>query len=132
MRNVRRMVEFGLPVAGTLLVFAAVLLLWHDLAVQLIVVLIGLLLIEAGIWKLTHPLLPDERRYRALRDEVDDFIQYARELNAAAIRAASDPAAQEELRSARLRMHESVERMAIYAGREEAREHIPIRETASF
>lgn len=126
-RNVRRLVHFGLPVLGTILVLLAVLLLWNDVAVQLIVVVVGLLLIEAGIWKLTQPILPDERRYRALRAEVDEFIQHVRRLNAAGIRVRNDPSAEESLRSARLAMHESVERMALFAGREEPRAAIVAR-----
>jgi len=36
-------------------------------------------MIEAGVWKLTSPFLPSERRYGELREEVDGFIGRVRQ-----------------------------------------------------
>lgn len=121
MRRTRRLVELAFPVAGAIIVFAAVLFLWHDLRLQVVAVLVGLLLLEAGTWKLTQPVLPDDRRYTALRDEVDDFIVLVRRLNAAAVTRTDDPAATAEFEAVRREMMEAVDRMSEQAGVEDQR-----------
>ena len=60
---------------------------------QVAIVILGLLLLEAGVWKLAHHVLPSERQYHALRDETDGFITLVRQLNAAAARSGSADAA---------------------------------------
>src|SRR5437868_7223864 len=84
-RAVRKTVEVGLPILGTVIVFGAILLIWDNMTLQIGVVALGVLMIQAGIWKLTHPMLPSERRYQSLRREVDYFIMLVRRLNAAAL-----------------------------------------------
>ena len=87
MRTIRKAVELGTPIVGMLTVFAAVLLIPPaNLQVQLVTVLVGVLLIEAGVWGLTNPFLPNERQFLPLREEVDDFIDLVRQLNEAAIK----------------------------------------------
>lgn len=121
MRTVRRTVDMVLPVAGIVLVLGAVLFVWQNLYLQLGIVIVGIFLIEAGIWKLAHPLLPSARRYHALRDEVDEFIQLVRRLNTAAARQVSgDAAAEPQVAAVRQEMLSSVERMVAYAGRDDA------------
>src|SRR5688500_882503 len=93
MRALRRAIELGLPVLGVAVVLAGVLFFANDLYVQLAVVVVGLLLIEAGIWNLASPVLPSERRYNALRREVDSFIILVRRLNRATLENTSDPTA---------------------------------------
>lgn len=121
MRRTRNLVELAFPAAGTIIVFAAILFLWHDLRLQVVAVLIGLLLIEAGTFKLTRPVLPDDRRYTALREEVDDFIGLVRRLNAAAVSRSDDPAAVAEFDAIRSEMMEAVERISEQAGVEDER-----------
>jgi hypothetical protein len=119
MATVRRKVDATLPVLGIVLVLGAVLFLWQSLYVQLAVVIAGIFLIEAGIWKLAHPLLPSQRKYGALRAEVDDFIGLVRQLNAAGVeREAGTAAGEARVEGARQAMLASVERMVEYAGQE--------------
>ncbi|HUF49278.1 MAG TPA: hypothetical protein VMN60_00500 [Longimicrobiales bacterium] len=118
-RTIRRTVDAALPVAGIALVLGAVLFLWRDLMLQIGVVILGIFLIEAGIWKLAHPLLPSQRKHRALRAEVDDFIGLVRRLNTAAIEHENgnlDAAARVD--SSHRDMLASVARMAELAGKE--------------
>lgn len=121
MRRLRKTVEIGLPIIGVLLVLAAVLFLFHNLYLQIAVVLVGLVLIEAGVWNLANPILPSERRYLALRDEVDLFIRLVRRLNRTALEVASEPTPHNraKLLGVRDEMMESVRRMEEYAGRQE-------------
>lgn len=119
MRTVRRKVDTLLPVVGIVVVLSAVLFLWQNLYLQVSVVVVGIFLIEAGIWKLAHPLLPSQRKYRALRDEVDGFIGLVRRLNTAAIeRQELTPEAEARVAAVRQEMLESVDRMVEYAGSE--------------
>ncbi|MGH7467062.1 MAG: hypothetical protein ACRENP_03655 [Longimicrobiales bacterium] len=120
MRGLRKALEIGLPIAGTVLVFAAVVLV-YNLTAQIILVLIGLLMIDAGIWKLTAPLFPNERRYKALRDEVDRFIHLVRRLNTAALsmREHDSAAARTAFQDAVNALHHSVGKIEQLAGKTE-------------
>ena len=121
MRRLRRAVELGLPVVGVVLVLSAVVFFPRSLLVQLGIVLVGLVLIEAGIWNLASPVLPSERKFVALRREVDGFILLVRRLNRATLALASDPTAtnRAKLLEVRDEMLESVRRMEEAAGRTE-------------
>jgi hypothetical protein len=77
-------------------------------------IMIGLLIVLAGFLYGAHPFLTSERRYFALRGEVDRFIDLVRRLNAAAVEESDG--AQFELVKAE--MLKSVERMAELAGQE--------------
>ncbi|MFC1660171.1 hypothetical protein ACFL3S_01720 [Gemmatimonadota bacterium] len=126
MRNLRKTVSAGISVLGAVLVFLAILLpsLSVDLGRQIPVVLLGLLLIEAGVWKLTERILPDHRRFHALRAEVDEFMTLMRTLNSRAVELKilgsdeSHTAFQQSLEA----LHGSVDRMAEVAGRESEEE----------
>ena len=119
MRRLRRAVELGLPIAGVTLVLAAVVFFPRSVLLQVALVLVGLLLIEAGIWNLASPVLPSERKYVALRREVDDFVQLVRRLNRATLALTSEPTPQNRARLLEVRdeMLESVRRMEQVAGR---------------
>lgn len=112
----------ALPILGTALVFAAILVpaLAINLQLQIAVVLVGILIIEAGVWKLTAKILPNERKYLALRAEVDSFISRVRTLNAQGMRLRENDTEEnrEALRETVAALHESVDRMAEVAGRE--------------
>ena len=122
MRAIRKGVEIGLPIIGVALVLAAVLFFYHNLYLQIAIVLIGLVLIEAGIWNLANPILPSERKYLALRAEVDAFIGLVRRLNRATLALAADATSQNraQLLQVRDEMLDSVKRMEDYAGKEQA------------
>lgn len=60
MRIVRRILDIGLPLAGVVIILSAVLFL-QEIRSQIAVVLVGIILIEAGVWKIAHQLLPNDR-----------------------------------------------------------------------
>lgn len=113
----RKLVDVGLLLAGVVLVLAAVLFI-TDTRAKVAAVVAGLFLVEIGVWRVARPILPDQRRFRALRGEVDDFIILVRRLNSAALGArAEDYEERRRLEDVRSAMHEAVERMVGYAGR---------------
>ena len=121
MRRLRKGIELGLPILGVLLVLAAVLFFFQNLYLQIVIVLLGLVLIEAGIWNLAAPILPSERKYMALRNEVDAFIRLVRRLNKAALELAAESTPQNRAKLLQVRdeMLESVKRMELFAGQRE-------------
>ena len=122
MRTLRRTVAVALPIVGMILVFLAILLpsISLDLQLQILVALAGILMIEAGVWGLTAKILPSERKFLALRAEVDDFIGLVRELNnrGVALRRSDTPETREGLDQATAACHASVDRMRDVAGKE--------------
>ena len=122
MRTLRKIIEMGLPIVGMVVVFGAILLptISLNLQIQVVIVLVGILMIEAGVWKLTSPFLPSERKYNALRRQVDAFIELVRQLNNAAVAAESgEPSGSSTTVSEVLdNMHASVDKMGNLAGHE--------------
>ncbi|MGW8265167.1 MAG: hypothetical protein ACWGSQ_02300 [Longimicrobiales bacterium] len=122
MRNLRKTLAIGLPILGTVLVFLAILMpsIALNLRLQILVVLIGLLIIEAGVWRLTAKVLPSERKFLALRMEVDGFIDRIRVLNAYAVnlRQSYSDTTREAFRETVDALHAAVDRMAEVAGKE--------------
>ncbi len=120
MRTFRRAIELGLPILGMAVVFGGVLFVPPtNLQMQIVVVLVGVLLLEAGVWGLTGQILPNERHYRALREEGDHFITLIRDLNSAALaRKEGLEGSDEGFEEALAAMHASVERMGGFAGEE--------------
>lgn len=118
MRRIRKLLDTGLPLLGIVAILGAVLFI-VSLRAQLAVVILGILLIEVGIWRLADPLLPSERRYNALRTEVDRFIGLVRELNRTAIQLEKEetPEARAAFNAVRSALVESTDRMAEVAGK---------------
>ena len=118
MRKLRRFIQFLVPAVGMALVIGAVIF-GESLAVQLFLVVAGLLLTEAGIFRLADPILPDERRYTALRVETDHFTALVRQLNAAtlALHEGDREGSSFALDEVRREMHRSVDRMVDFAGK---------------
>ena len=116
-RLLRRFIEIALPISGTIKVFGAVIFL-HSPALQLPAVAIGLLLIHMRTWNVARAVLPTERKFQALRHEVDHFIQLVRRLNAAAVgmKESESESARIVFEDAQRRMRESMDRMALLAG----------------
>jgi len=111
-RKIRSAIQIALPLLGMGTIFASVVFVSRDhLQSQVILVLIGILILEAGVWDLTKGLLPSERRDLALREEGDHFIELIRALNAAAI--ARNAGLEDDARflDTQSQMHASVERM---------------------
>ena len=82
----RSSLEVGIPMLGAAIILGAVIFMPPG-AVQLVTTLVGIAVMIVSGLRLNQPLLPNERRFLALRMEVDDFIQSVRRVNAAAIRA---------------------------------------------
>jgi len=88
--------------------FTGDLLAWYG------AVILGLVIVLVGFWYGANPILTSERRYLALRSEVNGFIGLVRRLNTLAVTSGSS----EEFQQIKAAMLESVERMAELAGKE--------------
>ena len=115
-RNIRQVIDFALTGVGIGVIFTAVLLGTSiGVRLQLPIALIGVLLMEAGVWGLSGKVFPSERSFINLRDEGDNIIQLIRELNSAAV--ARDRGSEDDRRfqSTLDEMHASVARMSEFA-----------------
>ncbi|MEQ9070690.1 MAG: hypothetical protein RLO18_28395, partial [Gimesia chilikensis] len=84
-RNIRRQFDIALTGLGIGIIFVAVILGGTlEIQIQLPIALLGVLLMEAGVWGLSGKVLPNQRRFNRLREEGDRLIQLLRELNEAA------------------------------------------------
>ena len=120
MRSIRKFLSGAVPVIGMLVVFGAILFIDPErMPLQIIAVIVGVILIQAGVWKVSNPFLPSERRYTALRQEVGRFLDEVRELNEAAAQSRADggPEARARFERALAALHRSVDRMGEVAGK---------------
>jgi hypothetical protein len=109
----------GLTGLGIGVIFAAVLLSSSlTIQMQLPIALVGVLLMEAGVWGLASKVFPNERRYLNLREEGDYIIQLIRQLNAAAVERDQGKDVEDAFQATLDEMHDSVKRMAELASRE--------------
>lgn len=113
MTHWRTVVEKVLTVAGITTILAGIVFS-TDLVWQIGIALVGILMLEAGVWGIAQELVSEERTYGELRDTVDEFMERVRALNEQAVDG--DEAGVAEEREA---MHALVDRMAEVAGREE-------------
>lgn len=119
MRRIRASFHLALTAAGTMIVFYAVAVVeaTYD---RVLLVALGLVFVEAGIWRITQSLFPSERVFRPLRLETDYFIVLVRRLNRAAVAAQrGSEAAAADVAQLGEEMHHSVDRMLRLAGRTE-------------
>ena len=117
-RKIRRVLEVALPVLGMGIIFGSVLYDPGSLQLQVLLVLLGILILEAGVWGLANRLLPDERRYIALREEVEHFIVLVPQLNAAAVAKNEGTEDDARYRDTLEQMRASVKRMGEVAGQD--------------
>jgi hypothetical protein len=116
MRKIRGSFHLALTIAGTVLIIYAVMGV-EGLYDRMLVVALGLVLIEAGIWRMTQSLFPNDRNFRPLRKETDFFITLVRRLNRAAVNAQrGSGSAVHDLAQVHDEMHHSVDRMFRIAG----------------
>jgi hypothetical protein len=118
MRKLRRFSQVLLTTVGSGIILYAVFAI-PTLYNRVLVAVLGLLLVEAGIWELTRSLFPDDREFRPLRDETEYFLALVRRLNTASLRPWDVPAAQIEIDRLHQDMHHSVDRMRRLAGMSE-------------
>lgn len=89
-----------------------------DPQTQLALIIVGILLIQGGVWTLAQRAVGPRREYLALRREVTDFLGLVRNLNSAALEnGAAEDAAAAERRRILAEMHARVDRMADAAGK---------------
>lgn len=112
----RKLLHFGLPAAGAALAIISALAV-GDVVLRVSLVVVGVLMMQAGSGKLPYYLVRNERRFRQLRSELDEFVWLIRELNAAALETRSNPRAEDRFEDLHTALQESLERMALYAGR---------------
>jgi hypothetical protein len=122
LRTLRKVIDISLPLAGVAVVLGAVLFMREDLRMQIAVVGLGMVLIEVGVWKGAHRLLPSDRKYLALRTEGNLFMKLLRELNVAALalRENDSPEHRQAFEEVRDAMRQAVERMVHVAGKTDA------------
>ncbi len=123
MRDLHRFLKVTVPILG------GGLLVFNDLLIPssfrfAVIFGVGLAMLMVGAWRVFYSLLPNERRFTALREEVDTFLETVRQLNAVAYAARQEahiwyPQAIRDLKTS---LHDGVERMADIAGVPEAME----------
>jgi hypothetical protein len=119
MRTIRRLSQIFLTTAGTATVIYAVLRI-DPLRDRLLVVALGLVIMELGIWQITRVFFPNEREFKPLREETDYFLKLVRRLNAATLRLHKGADnVQADIDRIRDEMHHSVDRMCRLAGHTE-------------
>lgn len=118
MRHLRKGFDIGLPLIGVMIILGAVLFL-REIRTQIAVVMVGIVLIEAGVWKIAHQLLPNDRRYYALRYEINALIALSRDLNEAALatKVEDTPENQRAFDEIREAMHRAIDQISDVAGR---------------
>jgi hypothetical protein len=120
MRTLRQVIDTTLPLVGTGILLG-VAFFKYELRDAAFVVL-GVFLMEVGIWKLAHKLLPNQRKYHALRTKADQFLALVRHLNRVALRVKENdtPENRQAVEEIRQKMHHMVDRMTAVAGKTDA------------
>lgn len=117
MRRILLAVENLLPIIGVAVIFAGVGFL-QARSMQIAATLLGLVLVEIGVWNLASAVGVRERRYLELREEVDRFLELVRALNRNAAAEDGEGVARERAAAVLAQMHESVDRMGAAAAEE--------------
>jgi hypothetical protein len=112
-RTFNRFVGIAAAVTGVLIVLSSFLFV-TDPFMWYLTVAVGLVVAVLGFAYGMFPFLTSQRRYYALRHEVEAFIDLVRDLN----KAATAHGKGEDFDRVKAAMHEAVERMADAAGRE--------------
>ena len=110
MSSLPERLEKALAVAGIILILGPIFLV-ENLTLQVGIVVVGILMIEAGVWGLARNILPDGRTYLRLREETEIFLEQVRALNEAAVEEE-----EQAVERQRQRMKEQVDRLVDAAG----------------
>ncbi len=79
MQRLRNFIDRFLTYVGVLVVLGT--MIFTDASrMQVSLVLVGLLILQLGVWQVASALLPSARRNHVLRNEVDQFIKLVREM----------------------------------------------------
>jgi len=121
-RQIRRNLDVCLTGLGVGIIICAVILGGSlDIRAQLPMALIGVLIMEAGVWQITTRLFPNERKFGGLRTEGDHMIALIRELNAAAIAKETGQEDAKRFQETLQAMHDSVLKMAELAAQQDGK-----------
>ena len=110
MSSLPERLEKALAVAGIVLILGPIFLV-ENVTLQVGIVVLGILMIEAGVWGLARDILPDGRTYLRLREETEIFLEQVRALNEAAVEEE-----EQAVERQRQRMKEQVDRLVDAAG----------------
>src|SRR5688572_8393567 len=110
-RKLRRTLEIGFPTAGVLAVVAGALVA-TDEATRVGLTVIGIVLLLITSFDLDERMLPNQRRLRGLRAEVNQFLRTVRRMNRAALAATHSKADLDRFQTA---SDELVERARVIA-----------------
>ncbi len=122
MRALQNVINIGLPFFGVGIILSAMVTMGEFPWSQVALVVLGVVLIQLGVWRAAHRLMPRGRQYLSLRAEVDVFLGFIRQLNTAALMLKEDdsPANRLGFEIVQGRMRQAVTRMAELAGKTEA------------
>ncbi len=112
-RMFNRNVGVGATIVGLAVILSSFFFL-DNIVAWYATIMIGLLIVLGGFLYAAYPVLTSERRYFALRREVEYFIKLVRKLND----AAKAPETGDDVERIKSKMAESIERMASLAGKE--------------
>ncbi len=79
MRKLRHVIDRIVTYGGVVVVLSTIVVAEASWA-QVVLVLLGLLLVQLGIWKIASRSFPNRRTNQRLRDEVDQLLASVREL----------------------------------------------------
>ena len=120
MRSIRRLSQFLITALGAAIVVYAVYMV-EPMRERILYAVLGLFVMEIGIWQVTAFLFPNEREFKPLREETDYFLKLVRRMNRAAIALEKGSAnASEEMDRVQQEMLHSVDRIRRLAGQTES------------
>jgi len=90
----------------------------EEIRIRSLIILAGILLIQASVWALAHRVLLNRRQFNALRREIDEFIALCYQLNsvALAIKAENLQEYHDDSNGIQARLLEKVGHIAVVAG----------------
>ena len=120
MNFIRKAIQPAISILGMVVVFGGVLLVPpSNLRLMIMIVMVGVVILEVGVWGLAETILPNQRLYLSYRAEVTHFMSLVPELNAAALaRDSGAEGAEERFQDTLSLMREAVQHMEKVAGKE--------------
>ncbi len=79
MQRIRDVIDRIVIYSGLLLILGTIVFTEAS-SIQTLLVLIGLLIFQLGVWRVASRLLPSARRNHLLREEVNQFVKLVREM----------------------------------------------------
>jgi len=113
----RKTLDTTLPLVGTLVILGVTII--HPDLHNFIWVALGIVCIEMSLLRVSHKLLPEKRRFNALRAQTNQFLVLVRQMNTAVLRLKEEDTAENRhgVEEIRLRMIRKVDRLVEVAGK---------------